>query len=149
MEGSKYFAKVKTPSAKEGIAESGGVSWSDAAMDSLYHTNPDELSKYIDRELPDLTQLEKYRFMIQVQHDPDWEFEDLEYAWMREGHKWKQLSEDHPEFVTKYKWFTEKLDEYDKDYPGDEAYREIIRKRRKETTEDKLIDKFSEEESLY
>ena len=148
MEGSKYFAKVKTPSAKKGIAESGGVSWSDAAMDSLYHTNPDELSKYIDRELPDLTQLEKHRFMIQVQNDPNWEFEDLEYAWYRELDRLESQAKSNPDLL-QYESFKNMFKEYEEEYPGDEAYREIIRKRRKGTTEDKLIDEFSKEESIY
>ena len=148
MEGSKYFAKVKTPSAKKGIYESGGFEWGDPEKDALYHSDWGALEKYVYKELTELSDYEKENFIMKVQNDPNWEYEDLEAAWYNEEYDLKKTAEHNPKLL-RHEAFRKRLAEYEGGYPGDEVYRELMRHRGKATMEDKLINEFSEELSIY
>ena len=156
MEGSKFFAKVKTPRAKSGISESGGVTFSDARMDSSLHTDWDLLSAWVDKNMPDKDYFEKIDFIRKVQQDPDWEYEDLEFAWVREGDEWLTMAKNNPHYLEN-KGFAKIVDFYRGNYPGDEAYRKNLleRKRQKPTpkkkvkTEDKIMNGFLQQDNKY
>ena len=164
MEGSKFFAKVKTPRNKSGIGESGGVSFSDATTDSLLHTNWDLLSEWVDKNMQYKDHFEKIDFISNVQQDPNWEYEDLEYAYWRELSGWEnELSlakktdmpgHSNKDYIT---YIKNKIKKYGNRYPGDEAYRKILLERKRQKpipkkkvkTEDKIMNGFLQQDNKY
>ena len=91
----KYHPKVKKDLD---FSYSKGVSFP-ASQDSLLHTNMDSLAKWIDTNLPEADMKEKLEFMNQVQNDPNWEYEDLEFAWTRKGDELLTMAKNNPDYL--------------------------------------------------
>ena len=134
-----------------------GVSFP-SSVDSLLHTNMDSLSKWVDTVLPEYDWIEKKEFMNQVMDDPNWEYEDLEFAWVREGDKWLTMAKNNPNLL-RNEGFAKIVDFYEGDYPGDDIYRAHVLKGKKKrlgikdvkpySIEDKVMDDFIEADNKY